>query len=126
MIILEVLGEVFVRIIFEGVILKGIRFITKCFKKLFSKNTKLTDPKEILEKKFLYKKIELVENLNSVLKSGQKGSVLEIINKDKIYAEFYDDNGSQIELDNESVFEISIDQFKLTPLPNHNRKLWLF
>ena len=47
------------------------------------------------------------------LKSGQKGAVLEIINKYKIFAEFYDKKGKQIELNNELVFEIGINQFKL-------------
>ena len=53
------------------------------------------------------------DNLNEKLKSGQKGAILEIIDKNKLFAEFYDKKGKQIELNNELVFEIGINQFKL-------------
>ena len=121
MIVIEVLGEIigriFVEFIFEGIILgiyrlwkKAVEFIRV---NIFGFKPKPIDPKKALEKKLLYKKIELTENLNSELKSGQKGAILEVINKDKVFAEFYDRNGKQIELNNELVFEIGINQFKL-------------
>lgn len=121
MIVIEILGEIigriFVEFIFEGIILgiyrlwkKAIEFI--CVN-IFGFKPKPIDPKKALEKKLLYKKIELTENPNSELKSGQKGAILEVINKDKVFAEFYDRNGKQIELNNELVFEIGIKQFKL-------------
>ena len=121
MIVIEILGEIigriFVEFIFEGIILgiyrlwkKAVEFIRV---NIFGFKPKPIDPKKALEKKLLYKKIELTENLNSELKSGQKGAILEVINKDKVFAEFYDRNGKQIELNNELVFEIGIKQFKL-------------
>ena len=121
MIVIEILGEIigriFVEFIFHGIILgiyrllkKGVEFIRV---KIFGLKAKPIKPKKALEKKLLYKNIELTENLNSELKSGQKGAVLEVINKDKVFAEFYDRNGKQIELNNELVFEIGINQFKL-------------
>lgn len=67
----------------------------------------------MLEKKYLYKRIELTDNLNEKLQSGQKGAILEIINKNKIFAEFYDKKGKQIEWNNELAFEILLNQFKL-------------
>ncbi|WP_297814401.1 hypothetical protein [uncultured Polaribacter sp.] len=51
--------------------------------------------------------------MNDKLKIGQKGDVLEIINKDKVFAEFYDSKGKQIEYRNKLVFEVGIKQFKL-------------
>ena len=121
MIVIEILGEIigriFVEFIFEGIILgiyrlwkKAVEFIRV---NIFGFKPKPIDPKKALEKKLLYKKIELTENLNSELKSGQKGAILEVINKNKVFAEFYDGNGKQIELNNELVFEIGINQFKL-------------
>ena len=80
---------------------------------MFSGTKKPTDPIKVLEKKYLYKKIELTENLNSQLKSGLKGAVLEVINTDKVFAEFYDGKGKQIKRKNEFVFEIRMNQFKL-------------
>jgi len=113
----EIIGRIFVEFIFHGIILgiyrllkKGVEFIRV---KIFGLKAKPIKPKKALEKKLLYKNIELTENLNSELKSGQKGAVLEVINKDKVFAEFYDRNGKQIELNNELVFEIGINQFKL-------------
>ncbi len=125
MIIIEFLGEIIVRIfvefIFRGIILgiyklikKGIEFIQV---NVFGFKAKPKDLKKsknkLLEKKLLYKNIELTENLNSALKTGQKGAVLEVIDEYKVFAEFYNRNGKQIELNNELVFEIGINQFKL-------------
>jgi len=61
----------------------------------------------------LYKKIESLEQLNPLIKKGCKGTVLEVINNNKVFAEFYDLNNKQIEFENELVFEINISQFKL-------------
>jgi hypothetical protein len=113
----EVLGRIFVEIIFEGIIVGTYRLLKKGVEwikvNIFGFQPKPTDPKKSLEKKLLYKKIELTENLNSVLKSGQIGAILEVINQDKVFAEFYDRKGNQIEWDNELVFEIKMNQFKL-------------
>ncbi|SHM83536.1 hypothetical protein [Polaribacter sp. KT 15] len=116
MIIIEILGKIFIDIILEGILYGFFRLIGKGFNKigeLFSGTEKKIDPIKMLEKKFLHKKIELSKNLNEKLKSGQKGVVLEIINENKIFAEFYDKKGKQIELNNELVFEIGMNQFKL-------------
>ena len=116
MIILEFLGKIFIQILFEGIILEFFRLIGKGFNRLYKLifgKKKLVDPIKILEKEYLYKKIELTDNLNPELKSGQKGVVLEIIDKEKVFAEFYDEKGKQIEWNNEIVFEIRINQFNL-------------
>ncbi|MCI2230028.1 MULTISPECIES: hypothetical protein [Polaribacter] len=111
-----IIFEIFTEIILEGIIYKFFRFLGKGFNKmgeLFTGTKKEIEPIKILEKKFLYKKIELTKSLNERLKSGQKGVVLEIINKNKIFAEFYDKKGKQIELNNKLVFEIGMNQFRL-------------
>ena len=116
MIILEILGRIFVEILFKGIILGFFRIIGKGIDYLNAKLfgiKKSIEPIKVLEKKYLYKEIELTDNLNSKLKSGQKGAILEIIDKDKVFAEFYDQNGKQIEWNDELVFEIGIRQFKL-------------
>ena len=116
MIIFEIIGKIFIDIILEGIVYGFFRIIRKGFNKLgelFTGTKKEIKPIKILEKKLLYKKIELTENLNEKLKNGQKGVVLEIINEDKIFAEFYDNKGKQIELNNEIVFQIKMNQFKL-------------
>lgn len=121
MIVLEIIGEIlariFIEIIFEGIIVGIYRFFKKGVEfvrvKIFGFEAKPIEPIKALEKKLLYKKIELTEDLNSVLKSGQIGSVLEVVNKNKVFAEFYDKDGKQIEWNNELVFEIEMNQFKL-------------
>jgi len=116
MIVLEILSEIFVEFLFKGVILGFFRLIGKAIDSL--KATlfgikKTLDPLKILEKKYLYKEIELTDNLNPILKSGRKGAILEVIDKDKVFAEFYDLKGKQIEWNNVLVFEIGMEQFKL-------------
>ena len=113
----EILGRIFVEIIFEGIIVGTYRLLKKVVEwvkvNIFGFRSKPTDPKKALEKKLLYKKIELTENLNSSLKSGQIGVILEVINQDKVFAEFYDRKENQIEWDDELVFEIKMNQFKI-------------
>lgn len=113
----EIIGRIFVEFIFHGIILGIYRLYKKTVEfirvNVFGFKAKPIEPKKALEKKLLYKKIELTENLNSELKAGQKGAILEVIDKDKVFVEFYDRNGKQIELNNELVFEIGINQFKL-------------
>ncbi len=115
--LVEIIMRVFVEIIFEGIIvgiyklfLKVIEFIRV---KVFGFEPKTLKQKKWVSEKLLYKNIELIDNINSKLKTGQKGTILEIIDKDKVYAEFYDSKGKQIEVNNELVFEIRIKQFKL-------------
>jgi hypothetical protein len=113
----EILGRIFVEIIFEGIIVGTYRLLKKVVEwvkvNIFGFRPKPIDPKKALEKNLLYKKIELTENLNSALKSGQIGAILEVINQDKVFVEFYDRKGNQIEWDDELVFEIKMNQFKL-------------
>jgi hypothetical protein len=112
-----ILGRFFVEIVFEGIIVGTYRFLKRVAEwikvNIFGFQPEPTNPKKSLEQKLLYKKIELTENLNSVLKSGQNGAILEVINHDKVFAEFYDRKGNQIEWNDELVFEIKMHQFKL-------------
>ena len=116
MIIFEILGKIFIEVIFEGILLGFWKLIGQGLNKLdelIFGNKKSPDPIKILGNKYLYKEIELTENLNTELQSGQKGAILEIINRNKVFAEFYDGKGNQIEWNNELVFEIGMKQFKL-------------
>jgi hypothetical protein len=116
-IILEILGEIFVELIFRGIILGIFRLFKKSVEfirvNVFGFKAKPIKQEKILEKKLLYKNIELIENLNSELQTGQNGVILEVINRNKVFAEFYGKNGEKIEFNNELVFEIGIKQFKL-------------
>jgi len=121
MIVFEIIGEflvrVFVDIIFKGFIVGTYRLLKKAVEwlkvNIFGFQPKPIDPIKSLDKKLIYKKIELTENLNSVLKSGQIGVILEVINQHKVFAEFYDKQGRQIELNDKLVFEIKMSQFKI-------------
>ena len=116
MIIFENIGKIFIDIILEGIIYGFFRLIGKGLNKigeLFSGTEKKINRIKMLKKKLLYKKIELTENLNKKLKSGQIGDVLKIINEHKILAIFYDKNGKQIEFNSKLVFGIKMNQFKL-------------
>jgi hypothetical protein len=74
------------------------------------------DKKEIKkrEKKLLYKKIRLIKNQKIGLQRGLNGIVLEVIDKKSVFAEFYDLNGKKIERNNNTVFKIGIQHFKMT------------
>lgn len=123
MIILEILGEIiariFVEILFQGIIMVFFRLIKKGYDAIKTNLFGIKINKEpvslikTIENKFLYKDIELIEDLNSTLKAGNKGIVLEIIDENSVFAEFYNKDGIQIEENNELVFEISMNQFKL-------------
>ena len=65
------------------------------------------------EKKLLYKNIRLTKNQKNGLKSGLNGVILEVVDKEYVFAEFYDLNGKLVELNNELVYKIGIDQFEL-------------
>ncbi|WP_136467976.1 hypothetical protein [Flagellimonas onchidii] len=116
MIILEILGRIFIEILWEGIIYGFFNLIGKGFSKLKELITgvkKPDNPIEVLEKKYLYKIIELTDNVNSKLKVGQRGAVMEIIDESKVFAEFYDQKGNLIEWDDELAFEIGMEQFRL-------------
>ncbi|MHB0756859.1 hypothetical protein [Polaribacter sp. M15] len=115
--LVEIIGRIFVEFIFEGIIIGIYKLFKKCIEfirvKVFGLKAKPEKKLKVLENKLLYKNIELTENLNSELKIGQKGTILEIINKNKVFAEFYDLKGKQIEVNNKLVFEIRMKQFKI-------------
>ena len=117
--IFELIAKFFADIIFEGLIKGLFRLLSKGFDFIrydifgLRKEEKTRNPIIDLEKKFLYKTIELTEDFNSTFKKGQRGAVLEIIDKEKVYAEFYDQNKKQIEVDNLIAFEVRINQFRL-------------
>ncbi|MCP3931086.1 MAG: hypothetical protein GY705_18540 [Bacteroidetes bacterium] len=116
MIIIEFLGKVFIDILFEGIFLGFFRLIGKGISKLetlFSGQKSPIDPKRTLEKKYLYKRFVLQENLNEIIKKGTPGAVLEIIDKNLVYVEFYDINGKQIEFNNELVFKVKLNAITL-------------
>jgi len=120
--IFELIGKIFVEIIFEGLIKGLFRLLSKGFDFVkydiigLKKTEKTKNPIIDLEKRLLYKTIELKEDFNSTFKKGQRGAVLEIIDKEKVYAEFYDQSGKQIEVDNMIVFEVRINQLRLEKL----------
>lgn len=108
------MGEIIFEWIIGGIYVAFRTLYDWLKEKLFGiKDKKKAELKKI-ENKILYKKIRLTENQNNGLKNGLNGAVLEVIDKENVFAEFYDLNGKQIELDNKSVFEIRIDQFRLT------------
>jgi hypothetical protein len=116
MIIAELIGELIGRAFAEG-IFYGFLKITRntCYflREFIFGIEKPINPKKEFDKQFLYKEIELTENLNSKLISGQKGVILEVINRNRVFAEFYDRNGNQIEWRNKIVFKIGMKQFKI-------------
>lgn len=80
-VILELAARIFVELIFEGIILGTYRLIRKGFdfikyNILGLKKIKTENPIIALERKLLYKKIELTENLNPLLRKGQQGTFI--------------------------------------------------
>ena len=120
--IFELIAKIFVEILFEGLIQGLFRLLSKGFDFVkydiigLKKSEKIKNPVIDLQKRWLYKTIELKEDFNPTFKKGQRGAVLEIIDKEKVYAEFYDKNGKQIDVDNMKVFEVRINQFRIEKL----------
>jgi hypothetical protein len=120
-IVIEILGEIisriFVEFIFHGIILGIYRLFKKAVEfirvKVLGLKAKPINPQKALEKKLLYKIIELTENINPNLNVGLNGVILEVLDKSTVLTEFLDHDGKQIEFNNNSVFELKMDQFKL-------------
>jgi len=116
--ILELITWFFVEIIFNGLILGIWKLLKKAIDLLrclvigLKKRERSNNPIRELEKKLLYKKIELIEDVNSTLRKGQIGAVLEVIDTKTVFAEFYDQSNKQIEINNELVFKIGTNQFR--------------
>ena len=116
---LDIMTRIFVEIIFKGIIVGTLNLFVKGFNFIKGNILGLIITKKQKNKKnendnnLLYKEIELTVNLNSRLKKGQHGAVLEIIDEENVFAEFYDPNNQQIEFDNELVFQVQMNQFKL-------------
>jgi hypothetical protein len=116
MIITELIGELIGRALAEGVFYGFLKLIQNTYyilRKLIFGIEKPINPKKEFEKQFLYKEIELTENLNSILLTGQRGVILEVINRNRVLAEFYDRNGNQIEWRHKKVFKIGMKQFNI-------------
>ena len=94
---------------FFDLLIKGVEKI----REIITGKKKPADPMKALEKKYLYKKIRLTDDLNPRLSSGQKGAILEVIDKNHVFAEFYDHKGDWIEFKDKAVFKITMDQFEL-------------
>ena len=115
-IILGFLGgilEIFIRDIIFGFFGFVFNSIAKVLKNIFGVKYEENSLK-LIEKKYLYKNVVLIENLNEKLKSGLKGAVLEIIDEENAIVEFYAPNSTQqIEYESELAFKVNLKQIKL-------------
>jgi ribosomal protein L23 len=129
MLILEVVGNFFVEIIFQGVILGTFKLIGRGYdflrRKLRGLPTPPISPIKKLEKKLLYKEIILKEDVNPAIRTGMNGVVLEIIDEQTVFAEFLDANKNQIQYADELVFEVKMSQFRLVFSDKTKKKLIL-
>ena len=117
MIIFEIIGEFIIGIVFEGIVLGTFRRVRRVWndlkRKIFNLPNSDLDLISKFEKEVLYKDIITTTDINPKIPAGIKGCILEIINPQKVFAEFYDENGSQIEYEGEIVFEVDIDRLKI-------------
>ena len=115
-IILGFLGgilEIIIRDIIFGFFGFVFNSIAKVLKNIFGLKYEENSLK-LIEKKYLYKNVVLIENLNEKLKSGLKGAVLEIIDEENAIVEFYAPNSTQqIEYESELAFKVNLKQIKL-------------
>jgi hypothetical protein len=59
-----------------------------------------------------YQTFELIEDLNSVIKKGMRGVILEIWDKDTYEVEFVKENGYNYEFEGQGTFTIKSDLIK--------------
>ncbi len=115
-IILGFLGgilEIIIRDIIFGFFGFVFNSIAKVLKNIFGLKYEGNSLK-LIEKKYLYKNVVLIENLNEKLKSGLKGAVLEIIDEENAFVEFYEPNSTQqIEYESELTFKVNLKQIEL-------------
>jgi hypothetical protein len=105
--------EIFIRDIIFGFFGFVFNSIAKVLKNIFGVKYEENSLK-LIEKKYLYKNVVLIENLNEKLKSGLKGAVLEIIDEENAIVEFYAPNSTQqIEYESELAFKVNLKQIKL-------------
>jgi len=105
--------EIFIRDIIFGFFGFVFNSIAKVLKNIFGVKYEENSLK-LIEKKYLYKNVVLIENLHEKLKSGLKGAVLEIIDEENAIVEFYAPNSTQqIEYESELAFKVNLKQIKL-------------
>ncbi|MEO1548263.1 MAG: hypothetical protein AAFU74_16080 [Bacteroidota bacterium] len=68
---------------------------------------------ERIEKKWLYKKVSPKERLKIGIEIGTIGTVMELIDNNTAFVEFYDQNGEFVEIDNELAFKVELKNIKL-------------
>ena len=108
----ELIGEIIFKYIIAGIWI-GLNSIYDWIKGLIFGIPKIEVEKKRLEKKWLYKKVVLREKLENGIEVGTNGTVMEIIDKKNVLAEFYDKNGEFIEIENKLMFKIKIINLKL-------------
>jgi hypothetical protein len=108
----EIIGEIIFKYVIAGIWI-GLNSIYDWIKGLIFGIPKIEVEKKRLEKKWLYKKVISKEKLENGIEVGTNGTVMEVIDKKTVFAEFYDKNGEFIEIENELMFKVKISNLKL-------------
>lgn len=117
MLLFEIIGEFLFGVVFEGIVMGTLRSLKKVWNRTVHKVPKLpltqADAIKALEKKILYKNVVVTKDINPGIRAGVKGTILEVIDTKRVFAEFYDLDGQQIEYEGDIVFEVGMDQLKV-------------
>jgi hypothetical protein len=117
--ILELIIWFFVEIIFQGLIIGTWNLFKKVYDffkySIFGmkRSSQMDKTIRALDRQLLYKRIELTADLNTIAKKGQIGTIMEVIDNETVFAEFYDMYNRKVKYNNELVFKITLNQFKL-------------
>lgn len=117
MLLFEIIGEFLFGVVFEGIVMGTLRSLKKVWNRTVHKVPKLpptqADAIKALEKKILYKNVVVTKDINPGIRAGVKGTILEVIDTKRVFVEFYDLDGQQIEYEGDIVFEVGMDQLKV-------------
>lgn len=108
----ELIAEIFLKWILGGIWV-GLNMLYDWIKGLLFGVPKHVVGKKRLKKKWLYKKVSPVVTLDNGVLRGTVGTVMEIIDNDYAFVEFYDHKGDFIEIDGELAFKVELILLKL-------------
>ncbi len=104
------IAEVISYIIFE-LIIEGIgRLFRKIYywvRKLLTGKERETPELELIENRYLLKKVIVISDLHELLPKGTRGIVMEVINEHSFYVEFEDSYGKPILVNGEKRMKIN-------------------
>lgn len=116
----EVIGYAIMESIFKG-LFRAIRSIYRWLAFVLFGVKYPNAELESIKRFYLFKRIELKEALYDVIPKSMRGTVLEIIDLKKAYAEFEKANGAKVSIGEQTIFEVELNKLRLVRVHSARR-----